>query len=1253
MHIKTTCPRCESTFQLEPSLLGQRIRCPTCRRSFVVEESADNPPAPAPAAPALSPASGNVRTGSVGDIVPILGAEAVAAPPTPASPPEEEPLPQAIVLEPIVPMLPVESAGPAEPPPAPAPPPKRRPRPQPPAPPAQPLAPPPVRAQGGAAIAPPAPQPPVVIPPPAVPPAEGAALDEDALATLRELGLGGALETAGAAPAPLEAEPLTYTEFTGELPPVRRGEGANLGVEAAPLAPSLDAAPAAQREGPAPRKRRRSLGIVLLLLALVGGVAWAGFHFAVAPSAGNEKELYAKALKAYDERDFGEAAAQLRDLYLKYPQSPKAGEYRFLAELSDIREAVNRIQKGEEPRQNLERLGQFVGEYRDDPLLKQRRADLHDSFRRLADEFKELARQNLAREPLQLAERVYRLLPRYGPPAPEGVFAELAQIGTDITRRERREGVLTFLDAALKQPSADKIRRALQLIAEAGLDGDPEIKQRRARLPEAHRQSISYETVADVQAQDAPTEDRAPSLLVSPYLNRGRVAVAEQRPVLAQARGVLHAFEPDSGRLRWAVRVRPEATALPRWLPRTPLAPELVLVLSPDSLTLSALDASSGATRWSRKLAMPCLAGPVVVGDRAFVPGYGGRVEEIEVNSGALRGYYELNDRLTVGGVWQPGTSLVYFPADAFCVYALDVASRRCAAVLYTGHPGGSLLSTPLVLPAPARPASEGKAASAGGYLLLAQANGLDAMQLRVFALPAAEAEAPAVQQVDLDGWAWFPPRTDSDALALITDAGDFRVFGVEPRTDRAAPLVLRFKAKIPPGANAQAGQARAQVVHAEGGQFWALAHGGLYRIRAPFTRERGPYLEPPGPAVLRAGSPLHAGEARAGPGGATLYLVTQTGEGQVCRVTAVDAHGEERWQRLLGLACRGQPVAVGERVLAQDLAGQLFLFDPATVRAQEGRAWQEMRDRGTPAGGQSYFLRGGDGTVYALTEVHPVSGPALRVCAFTPGKPPADARQIPLADTLAGRPAVVGGALVLLLANGVPVYQPLSGGAPLNGPNWRADLADKGAPGFVVALGGDEFLMTDGSRGLRRMACDGKTWEKRAERTLDNRVVSAPAVLRAEGGPVRVCVADSANVVTLLEGDGLEALRTWRLSGAITAGPFVRGGGIVCVVERRKVVWLDPAKSETRWTADFRADVVGRPQWIDGLLVVADQRGQIQGLDPASGRPAGPGYAVQASAAPTASPLAFGPDRLFVPLTDGTVLLPARSCLRAPRPSR
>jgi hypothetical protein len=306
------------------------------------------------------------------------------------------------------------------------------------------------------------------------------------------------------------------------------------------------------------------------------------------------------------------------------------------------------------------------------------------------------------------------------------------------------------------------------------------------------------------------------------------------------------------------------------------------------------------------------------------------------------------------------------------------------------------------------------------------------------------------------------------------------------------------------------------------------------------------------------------------------------------------------------------------------------------------------VRSRGAEGGATSFLLTSGN-TVYAVAGVAGASGHVLRMREFPSGKE-LGASGAPLKAPLVGPPALVGKGLVLLLANGVLVYQPLADREDKTGPNWRAAGADEGAVGYVVALGAEEFLVTDGSRGLKRMAWDGQAFETRATGEVPDRIVAPPVLLPREGGrEPRVCVADSARVVTLLEVDGLTALRSWRLNGAITSGPFVRGGAVVCVVDGRKVVWLDPAKEEPLWTAVFRADVVGQPQLIDGVLVVADQRGQIQGLDLATGKATGPGYTLVASAAPTAAPMSFGHDRLFVPLSDGTVLLPPRRCLHHP----
>ena len=55
---------------------------------------------------------------------------------------------------------------------------------------------------------------------------------------------------------------------------------------------------------------------------------------------------------------------------------------------------------------------------------------------------------------------------------------------------------------------------------------------------------------------------------------------------------------------------------------------------------------------------------------------------------------------------------------------------------------------------------------------------------------------------------------------------------------------------------------------------------------------------------------------------------------------------------------------------------------------------------------------------------------------------------------------------------------------------------------------------------------------------------------------------------------------------------------------------------------------------------MIAEESGRYVALDPATGQPKGPGYVLKGSIAPAASPVAFGADRLFALLSDGTVLM-------------
>jgi outer membrane protein assembly factor BamB len=248
---------------------------------------------------------------------------------------------------------------------------------------------------------------------------------------------------------------------------------------------------------------------------------------------------------------------------------------------------------------------------------------------------------------------------------------------------------------------------------------------------------------------------------------------------------------------------------------------------------------------------------------------------------------------------------------------------------------------------------------------------------------------------------------------------------------------------------------------------------------------------------------------------------------------------------------------------------------------------------------------------------------------------------EVKLPAPLQGTPALGAGYALLPLANGIVVRMSLSDGALVNGPDWRALGAEEGRLGHVVELSPGEFLLTDGSRGIARMVwTDGKSWDKQGGQ-LAHRTVRPPVVVPATpAARPRVCVLDASDTLTLLDAERLSLLRSWPMPGKVTAGPFVRGGKIGCVVGRNQLVWLDPEQEKAAWAYGFDADVVGAPHIIDGMLIVGDVAGQFIALDPVSGRPLGVKRTLKANVAPTVAPLPYGAGRAFVPLTDGTILL-------------
>jgi outer membrane protein assembly factor BamB len=241
---------------------------------------------------------------------------------------------------------------------------------------------------------------------------------------------------------------------------------------------------------------------------------------------------------------------------------------------------------------------------------------------------------------------------------------------------------------------------------------------------------------------------------------------------------------------------------------------------------------------------------------------------------------------------------------------------------------------------------------------------------------------------------------------------------------------------------------------------------------------------------------------------------------------------------------------------------------------------------------------------------------------------------------------------------NGALAWIPLGKDAtPFEGPNWRRGVVGDEARGYVAALEEGRLLATDGARGLTVW-----DWPQPARFTplpagrepptieLPDRIIGVPLLLPqpAPDGGRRVVVPTADGTLSLLaiQSTGIAKIeRNWKLSGPVSAELFLlpANGGhrIGCIVGGVLLVALDPGKEEPAWEHRTTGKaIVGTPQMAGPVLIVADHSGRYVGLDPATGKPAGPGHLLAGTLGPAATPVPFGTDRLFTPLTDGTVLL-------------
>jgi len=1071
--------------------------------------------------------------------------------------------------------------------------------------------------------------------------------------------------------APPKVKEVVWSEGT-DVPPKRSKK---------PLKPE-----AVDDDLPVRRRKKTNRAPMVLALMLVGIVAAVGFGvgYIIYFDWKSEEKLEKKADDEYRSAQYGEAVKSYEKLVEKYPDSKNIDKYKFFADLSSMQTVVRGVTNREDYDAAVKRLMDFIEAQKASPLAKPTSGygrDVLEAGKKLGEDIAEHAGDRVKAFQADRAKSAGEL-----PRADKAITIGRNLIGAidpfrgaddepldklktafdraeKAVKRERdRTAALTRARGKLESPSDAVIQEVEADLASAGFLDDQESQTIIAEAKGRLRDLVKYED--DPAAAQPPPPTLAASLLfVTPI---GKTKAREPGPgdppagvYLCVARGILYAFNEDTGALVWAMRVGPDVTDPPA-VARVDLdtGPTEIAIVTSNVGNAPALvghilkpDAGRNPVFWYQPLPAPAAGPAVVVGSRAFVPVRDavGTVYEFDLTTGTRIGRVRLGQPVAErGAVLRPGTNLLYVAADARRLYLIDAGGKddtgirvnpRCVQVIATGHLAGTLRVPPVFVgPEGTEPADR--------WMVLAQAEGTGFTRLRAFPVgpivpPPADGatvpEMPAVPAVALPvpGWVAFAPVTDGERLAVVSDTAQFRLFGVNQPGNQDKPLFPLTPAPGPGGGTDR--PVPGLVIPVEEATYWLVAAGQLQKVRLALVPNKGLEVVTVGtPLVL--GEPVQAAQVSTRKDAACVVVRSPTSSG--CRAVVFDLHsGEIRWQRQLGLVPARQsaseqfapPIAQADRFVLVDEDGGIVAV-PGAGGAVPGQtitappAWS-LADAPTNATGPTVVVASADGkTAYALTPVDR-ERPKFLIRRIADGKI-AGTDEVLAPAAIAGQPAVVGDSLLIPTADGfvnryVPGGGPARPGALVAGPSWLGERRSAQAACSITPLSDSAFAVSDGGRRLTRWewpaGAAGKwnspgAWELRE-------AVAGPGVFvppTGAGGPPRLLVADVTGGVWLFAADRVgPPLRRWQSAGGTPASKPSSGfavqaaasGGLVATytVDGKAVAAVGPDQKDLLWTESIGEDavIVGAPQPAgENRWVVTDLAGRVLVLDGATGKP-------------------------------------------------
>ena len=934
-------------------------------------------------------------------------------------------------------------------------------------------------------------------------------------------------------------------------------------------------------------------GTFVVLIAL-SYLLWVGIARA------NAYRQYNVAIEDMEAGNFPVAIKGFDQFVESNPKDRRVGKARVLGALARVRQHTGAVGASwgnalKEAQAMVDEVGQLE-EYRDSSL------NLAEELRKVAEALATRAADLADPKTLAEAESAVRLHAKVAGAA-AGSLVERSKIPTAIARARAairkasdRAAALAAMDAALRAKKPGDAYRSRDALVSAYPDfgADKEVVARLVQANEQVRAAVAFDPSGRPGETTPRAEALGPATSLVLRLGPGRGPASPRDPVaFALADGMAFGLDAATGSPRWQTPVG-HASPFP------PLAiagdPPSALVFDARFDELLRLDARTGKLLWRQPLDGPVADPPLILGNQVFQPTLDGRLVQLDLATGSIRGTLRLGRKLARTPVADDSATHLYLLAEGDCLFILALDPLACVAVEYLGHRAGSVAAAP---------------ARVGLFYILPENHEFDRGRWRVFLLDESGVKLKPVQELPVGGWTTATPANSGPVAWSCSDRGELIAYSIGPY-DAKAPFTPI--ARIAPG-EALEGPAFPRARSER--EFWlASSRSGRFeldldrgKLATSWTRrEAGPALAPPQAfdRVL-----VLTQQAEGGPGSALWGLDPSSGEVR-WRTTlggswAAGPLGSSSGDRLEFLGGDGRGLALGldairlggfvEGPLARPGVFQL----PATTS-------QHLEIDGlsivvpTPESAQ-VMVREAAGEYRAVDLPAPLASPALAL-----GKdlliPGLDGR-IYLIDPRTGASAAD------------PYVPPFDRSRPIR---WRTP----------AAVDGGAFVLADSEATLRRLSVDRTTRPRllaTAELKLDRPLAADPA---STGSSVLVLTVDGK--VRSLASRDLGPQGSWPLEASRLVGPVVVAEHAFVGDSAGNVLAFAP-DGRRIWSAKLRGTTAaGPPAVLDRSAWFLGRDGSIQRFSMADGSPQA---RAMLDVLPSGGPIAVG-STLVVPTGRG-----------------